>query len=76
MVCVLKSSGQCRRESLSGGVKHRGRMFNKGVVFIPKRLVNVRNLILSKLGYSWGVLVLLNFCKILVSSRFCGVCAR
>ena len=30
MVCVLKSSAQCRRGSLSGGVKHRGEMFNKG----------------------------------------------
>ena len=24
----------------------------------------------------WGVLVFLNLCKILVSARFCGVCAR
>ena len=25
---------------------------------------------------SWSVLVFLKFCKIVVSNRFCGICAR
>ena len=59
-VCV-KVKCSMQEGSLRGEVKHRGKIFNKGGYVCTTLVVNVRNLILSKLGYSWGVLVLLIF---------------